>query len=96
MAPCEILPATKLDTRKKNAFIIKDKHLKLIISVPNETIYSDWLDAIMRESIAIKEQKEHQDVDLIQLLASIPLKKKLIKHDQQLPEGKKKTFYDYN
>ncbi|GAA5804433.1 hypothetical protein HPULCUR_009926 [Helicostylum pulchrum] len=88
LAPCEIIPATKLDTRKKNAFIVKDKHLKLIISVANETIYSDWLDAIMRESIAIKEHKEHQDVDLIQLLASIPLQKKLIKRDQQFPEEK--------
>ncbi|KAG2234006.1 hypothetical protein INT48_007096 [Thamnidium elegans] len=63
LASCEIIPATKLDTRKKNAFIVKDKHLKLIISVANETVYSDWLDAIMRESIAIKEHKEHQDVE---------------------------------
>ncbi|KAI9252056.1 RhoGAP domain-containing protein [Helicostylum pulchrum] len=92
LAPCEIIPATKLDTRKKNAFIVKDKHLKLIISVANETIYSDWLDAIMRESIAIKEHKEHQDVDLIQLLASIPLQKKLIKRDQQFPEESKSTL----
>ncbi|KAI9363604.1 Rho GTPase activation protein [Pilaira anomala] len=85
----EIIPATtKLETRKKNAFIIKDKNLKLIISVANETLYSDWLDAIMRESIAIKENKETQDMDLVQLLGSIPLQNRLIKQEPTSEDSK--------
>lgn len=46
------------------------------MSVGNETLYSEWLDAIMRELISKKEDKENQDEDLVQLLASIPLKDK--------------------
>ncbi|KAG2196237.1 hypothetical protein INT47_007664 [Mucor saturninus] len=76
----EITPATKLDTRKKNAFIINNSDLKIVISVANETLYSDWLDAIMRELVSLKENRENQDIDLVQLLASIPLKEKLIKN----------------
>lgn len=42
---------------------------------------------MMRESIAIKENKETQDVDLVQLLGSIPLQNKLIKQEST-SEGK--------
>lgn len=72
----EIVPATKSDTRKKNAFIISNKELKVMISVANETIYAEWLDAIMRELISKKENPENQDTDLVQLLTSIPFNAK--------------------
>lgn len=87
----EITPATKLDTRKKNAFIINNNDLKIVISVANETLYSDWLDAIMRELVFLKENQENQDIDLVQLLASIPLKEKIMKTKpdvNQTAEGK--------
>lgn len=92
----EITPATKSDTRKKNAFIITSSDLKIVISVANETLYSDWLDAIMRELISLKENQENQDMDLIQLLASIPLKEKLIKpkpDSTQTAEGEVISFH---
>lgn len=91
----EITPATKSDTRKKNAFIITNSDLKVVVSVANESLYSDWLDAIMRELISLKENQENQDMDLVQLLASIPLKDKITKNKPditQVPEGKVNFF----
>lgn len=73
----KVIPATKSDTRKKNAFIIENNDLKIFISVANENLYSEWLDSIMRELIASKEDAENQDMELIQLLDSIPLSDKI-------------------
>ena len=73
----EITPATKSDTRKKNAFIISRDEITVYISVPSETIFAEWLDAIMREAISAKEQADQQDTDLVQVLESIPLINKI-------------------
>ncbi|CAO3636981.1 unnamed protein product [Mucor fragilis] len=78
LKPSEIIPATKTDTRKKHAFIIHLSHQHTIfVHIQTESLYAEWLDAIMREMIHVKEHTEQQDVDLIQLLASIPLQHKL-------------------
>jgi hypothetical protein len=53
--------------------------VKILVSVPNETLYQEWLDAMMRELISKKENTavENRDEDLVQLLNSIPLKDKI-------------------
>ncbi|EPB89478.1 hypothetical protein HMPREF1544_03709 [Mucor circinelloides 1006PhL] len=73
----EIIPATKTDTRKKHAFIIHLDNYRVFVNIPTESLYAEWLDAIMREMIHVKENTEQQDVNLIELLASIPLDSKL-------------------
>lgn len=49
----------------------------MFVNIPTESLYAEWLDAIMREMIHVKENTEQQDVNLIELLASIPLDSKL-------------------
>ncbi|KAL0137404.1 hypothetical protein V8B55DRAFT_1528032 [Mucor lusitanicus] len=77
LKPSQIIPATKTDTRKKHAFIISLANHKIFVHIQTESLYAEWLDAIMREMIRVKENTEQQDVDLVQLLASIPLDHKL-------------------
>ncbi|KAL9548226.1 hypothetical protein MBANPS3_005788 [Mucor bainieri] len=80
LRPSEIIPATKTDTRKKHAFIISLASHRLFVHIQTESLYAEWLDAMMREMIRVKEHTEQQDVDLVQLLASIPLEHKLASH----------------
>ncbi|GAN04810.1 conserved hypothetical protein [Mucor ambiguus] len=77
LKPSEIIPATKTDTRKKHAFIIRLANHTIFVHIQTESLYAEWLDAMMREMIRMKEHTEQQDVDLVQLLASIPLEHKL-------------------
>ncbi|KAK4521176.1 phosphatidylethanolamine N-methyltransferase [Mucor velutinosus] len=77
LKPSEIIPATKTDTRKKYAFIISLANHKIFVHLQTESLYAEWLDAMMREMIRVTENTEQQDVDLVQLLASIPLQHKL-------------------
>lgn len=85
MKSSEIAPATKTDTRKKHAFIISLPNHKVFVNINNEATYAEWLDAIMREMISVKENVKQQDADLVQLLASIPLYSKLELHKSTLP-----------
>lgn len=85
MKSSEIAPATKTDTRKKHAFIISIPNHKVFVNISNEAAYAEWLDAIMREMISVKENAKQQDADLVQLLASIPLHLKLELHKPTLP-----------
>jgi hypothetical protein len=56
LASCAIHPASKTDTKKKCVFVIDtQKSSKLLIQVANETLFSEWLGAIMRELISRKE-----------------------------------------
>ncbi|RCH85047.1 Rho GTPase-activating protein 23, partial [Rhizopus stolonifer] len=75
----EITPATKSDTRKKFAFVVKNTaaSVTIMLSLPNEAVYSEWSDAFMREKLAIKEQKQQQDASLIQMFASIAIHSKM-------------------
>lgn len=59
---CQIEPAGKQDTRRKNVFIISSpKKVKIYIQTTSDKEFSAWLDDIMRELIARKEgQNEDQ------------------------------------
>ncbi|KAI8997100.1 hypothetical protein BDB01DRAFT_769830 [Pilobolus umbonatus] len=68
---CKIDPASKTVTRRKNVFIISTpKKVKIFIQALNEKEFSAWLDAIMRELIARKEQ-QNGDTEIMRLLKSL-------------------------
>ncbi|KAI8365580.1 Rho GTPase activation protein [Blakeslea trispora] len=81
----EITPATKADTRKKFSLLLKDplERLTVFISMPNESLYSEWSDSFMREKIAVQEERQSKEPDLVQISGSMPLYSKLLETRKQ-------------
>ncbi|KAI8374885.1 Rho GTPase activation protein [Blakeslea trispora] len=93
---CKIDPAGKQDTKRKHVFIISTpRQVKLYIQAANNSEFSSWLDAIMRELIARKEG-QNEDSDIMRLLKSLSIDESQMKVNRKMiqeDESRKKYWF---
>ncbi|ORY93794.1 hypothetical protein BCR43DRAFT_495342 [Syncephalastrum racemosum] len=72
---CQIEPAGKQDTRRKHSFLITTaKKVTIYIQTSSEKELASWLDAIMRELVARKENSQEMKVNRKILKKTAPTK----------------------
>ncbi|KAI8365628.1 Rho GTPase activation protein [Choanephora cucurbitarum] len=93
---CKIDPAGKQDTKRKHVFIISTpRKVKLYVQTTNNSEFSAWLDAIMRELIARKEG-QNEDSDILRLLKSLSIDESQMKVNRKMiqeDESRKKYWF---
>ncbi|KAI8875079.1 RhoGAP-domain-containing protein, partial [Backusella circina FSU 941] len=81
---CHIDPAGKQDTKRKHVFIISTpKKVKLYIQTTSDKEFAAWLDAIMRELVARKEN-QNADSEIMGLLRSLTIDENHMKVNRKM------------
>lgn len=81
---CHIDPAGKQDTKRKHVFIISTpKKVKLYIQTTSDSEFAAWLDAIMRELVARKENT-NPDSEIMRLLKSLSIDENHMKVNRKM------------
>ncbi|KAI9484648.1 Rho GTPase activation protein [Zychaea mexicana] len=92
---CRIEPAGKGDTKRKHSFLINTpRKVTIYIQTSSEKELSAWLDAIMRELIARKEN-QNEESDILRLLRKLTSDSEQMKVNRKMSRKKETDDRDW-